>query len=289
MERLIAMNDFTYLSLGAGLQSSTIAEMIVEGELPRVDLALFADTGDEPDYVYAQVDYLKGRLKSVNVPLETVTIGNMLEHLREQDHRFVTMPIFTVDRETGKAGKMKRQCTSEYKIAVIEKRVKQELLKRGMATKDGRGISVNGNKDNKVYEIECWLGISLDEAVSRMKENPEWWVDNRWPLIEMKMKRHDCALWLQRKGLPFPKKSSCRVCPFHSDAHFRWMKEYRPEDWQHVVEFDHWLRDGNGNLTASAKGELYLHSQCVPIDEANLDSEQDKGQMDFCDEGYYGI
>ena len=147
------MSDFTYLSLGAGVQSSTIAEMIVEGELPLVDKVLFADTGDEPDYVYWQVEYLNKRLSSVNLRVETLTIGNMIEHLYEADRRFAAMPVFTVNKETGKVGKMKRQCTSEYKVAIIEKRVKQELLNRGMAKQDGRGIGVHGNKNNIVYDI----------------------------------------------------------------------------------------------------------------------------------------
>ena len=40
------------LSLGAGVQSSTLALMIAHGELPMVDHAIFADTGAEPAGVY---------------------------------------------------------------------------------------------------------------------------------------------------------------------------------------------------------------------------------------------
>jgi hypothetical protein len=35
------------LSLGAGVQSSTLALMIARGDLPMVDCAIFADTGAE--------------------------------------------------------------------------------------------------------------------------------------------------------------------------------------------------------------------------------------------------
>jgi hypothetical protein len=52
----------SFLHLGAGVQSSTIVEMIVEGDLPPVDAVIFADTGNEPKWVYEQVDYLKSRL-----------------------------------------------------------------------------------------------------------------------------------------------------------------------------------------------------------------------------------
>lgn len=45
------------ISLGAGVQSSTLALMAVEGELdPSPRLAIFADTGDEPRAVYEWLD-----------------------------------------------------------------------------------------------------------------------------------------------------------------------------------------------------------------------------------------
>ena len=39
------------LSLGAGVQSSTLALMIEKGEIPMVDAAIFADVGAEPKKV----------------------------------------------------------------------------------------------------------------------------------------------------------------------------------------------------------------------------------------------
>jgi len=272
----------SYLSLGGGLQSSTIVEMMVEGELSPVDLVLFADTGDEPDYVYSQVGYLKGRLQLINVPLEIVSIGDMIKHYHEPWRRFATLPVFT--KLGDNIGKMPRHCTHDYKINPIEKRVRRGLLELGKATEQSNGAI----RINKGVQIECWLGISLDE-VQRMKENKHKWVFNRWPLIEKRMTRLDCSNWLSQRGLPVPRKSSCRICPYHNDDHFRWMKDYRPDDWKHVVEFDDFLRNGNGKITTSARGELFLHKSCVPMSEVDLSNQQDKGQLemfDVCDEGY---
>ena len=43
------------LSLGAGVQSTTMAFMAAKGELtPMPDCAIFADTGAEPKHVYDQ-------------------------------------------------------------------------------------------------------------------------------------------------------------------------------------------------------------------------------------------
>ena len=44
------------LSLGAGVQSSTLALMIEKGLIPKVDAAIFSDTMGEPVAVY---DFLK--------------------------------------------------------------------------------------------------------------------------------------------------------------------------------------------------------------------------------------
>jgi 3'-phosphoadenosine 5'-phosphosulfate sulfotransferase (PAPS reductase)/FAD synthetase len=46
------------ISLGAGVQSSTMALMAAKGELPRPDCAIFADTGYEPKSIYLYLDYL---------------------------------------------------------------------------------------------------------------------------------------------------------------------------------------------------------------------------------------
>ena len=49
-----------FLSLGAGVQSSTLALMIAHGELEPVDAAIFADTGWEPKKVYVWLDWYFG-------------------------------------------------------------------------------------------------------------------------------------------------------------------------------------------------------------------------------------
>lgn len=46
------------LSLGAGVQSSTLALMCEAGEIEKPDYAIFADTGWEPRHVYQWLDYI---------------------------------------------------------------------------------------------------------------------------------------------------------------------------------------------------------------------------------------
>jgi hypothetical protein len=105
------------LNLGAGVQSSTLAEMIVLGELPRVTFALFADTGDEPDYVYQQVEYIKAKLASIDIPLGVVRRDGpgLIESILNSDSKLVSMPLYT-RQPNGKVSIIKRQCTANYKI-----------------------------------------------------------------------------------------------------------------------------------------------------------------------------
>ncbi len=51
------------LSLGAGVQSSTLALMAAAGEVsPMPTAAIFADTQDEPASVYKWLDWLEKQL-----------------------------------------------------------------------------------------------------------------------------------------------------------------------------------------------------------------------------------
>ena len=51
------------LSLGAGVQSSTMALMAAKGEItPMPDCAIFADTQAEPQSVYDYLDWLEKQL-----------------------------------------------------------------------------------------------------------------------------------------------------------------------------------------------------------------------------------
>lgn len=279
---------FRYQSLGAGLQSSTITEMIVEGELAPVDVVIFADTGDEPQYVYEQVEYLRGRLERVNIPLFTVSAGNILDDLYSHG-RFASMPLFTenvrligngeIEAYSKSIGRLKRQCTKDYKIVPIQRHVKHILLERGLA-------KVLKNKVIKpLVQVECWLGISFDE-LQRMKPSRDKWVENTFPLIDKRMTKQDCIEWLKARGLPIPLKSSCRICPYHSPSYFRNMKDNYPNDFSQVITFDDDLRNGNIKIPAMLKGDLYLVKDCIPLSQVDLSTEQERGQLDMCDEGY---
>ncbi len=255
------------LSLGAGVQSTTLALMAAQGEIgPMPDCAIFADTGWEPKAVYNHLAWLM----SSNVlpfPVHIVRNGDIRADLLTAGAggRWASIPAFTstITRGRVKIGMIRRQCTKDYKIVRIRRQV------RALA-----GLTRRRSPDHPV--VEQWIGISLDEAV-RMKPSFEAWQVNRWPLIERRMTRRDCLRWLERHDYPTPPKSSCIGCPFHSDALWRQMRDDDPAAWSDAVAIDRAIRTGLRGL----RGEAFLHRSAAPLDEADLTTLQDHGQLDL--------
>ena len=160
-------------------------------------------------------------------------------------------------------GMIRRQCTGDYKIAPIRRKVRNLL-----------GIA--GRRSPKAPIAEQWIGISLDEVL-RMKPSFEPWQINRWPLIEQGMTRLDCLRWLDRHDYPLPPKSACIGCPFHSDDHWRRMRDRDPEAWADAVSVDAAIRTEFRGI----RGDVYLHRSAVPLDQVDLSTDADRGQLDL--------
>lgn len=269
------------LHLGAGVQSSCLAEMIVEGELPRVDLVIFCDTGNEPAWVYTQVSYLKTRFASVNIPFiikKKAGLG-IIDDAKRTDHRFASMPLFTRDSATGRIGRLRRQCTTEYKVLPSNDYLREWLLERGYAYRRKNQSRV---VKNNIY-IENWYGISSDETYRAGKRGPGWQQAN-YPLIERGMSRQGCVEWLKSHKLPVPKKSSCKVCAYHDDAYWLWMAADYPGDFEEVCQFDDWLRSPEAKAQRQIKGlrqSCYLHQSCIPLREVDFTASKRRNISPF--------
>lgn len=85
----------TVLSLGAGVQSTTLALMAVEGVLPKPDAAIFADTGWEPKRVYDHLNRLGKALDEAGIPLHRVSRGNLRDDVLSP-HTQAGIPYFTL-------------------------------------------------------------------------------------------------------------------------------------------------------------------------------------------------
>jgi len=263
------------LSLGAGVQSSCLALMAQEGLTKhKPDYMIFADTGWEPKFVYEHVEYLK---KAITIcPILTVQRGNIREDLiraanpepgsKEEEKSFagrVPNPPLFAARPGGRVGMLYRQCTHDYKVIPIQKKIR-ELL----------GVKPR-HRVKKGTIVEQWIGISTDEAM-RMKNARLPWLVSRWPLIEMKMSRMDCLQWYRDiKKHPMPGKSSCIGCPYHHNDQWKNMQKNYPEDFADAVEVDNLIRDGLKNSEA----KLYLHKSAKPLGEIDFLEPKAQGNL----------
>jgi len=267
------------ISLGAGVQSSTMAVMAAKGLItPMPDAAIFSDTGWEPDNVY---DYLNILEPMLSFPVYKVMHKEGLKNSQWQDNLImrgtkrngcqkIELPVYTKDCETGKKGMVNRICTADYKILPVVKKIK-ELM---------------GHKKHarlpKTPVVDVWIGISTDEA-QRMKPSRNPFIKHRYPLIEMEMTRLHCLEWFKNNQLPTPPRSSCIICPFHSDSEWQSLNN---KDFEEACKFDEFIRNKGG-----IKGQLFLHKSCKPLKEIDL-TDPNKNQINLFDmecEGMCGV
>ena len=250
------------LSLGAGVQSSTMALMAAKSEItPMPDAAIFSDVGAEPQSVYDYLDWLENELP---FPVYRVMEKDgLLVDLEKgiSGKRCSNPPLFTKSSE-GKKGMLMRTCTVDFKIRPINRKAKE----------------IVGWKGRKPKQVECmmWIGISKDE-IQRMKESREPWIEHRFPLIDMDMRRDQCVKWMVDNGYPKPPRSACWFCPYHSNKEWRRLRDEEPEEFAKAIELDKRIRDG----VYTVENQLFLHVDRVPLDEVDLRSSEEKGQRSF--------
>lgn len=254
------------LSLGAGVQSSTLALMASLGEItPRPDFAVFADTQAEPDEVYRWIDWLETKLA---FPLHRVSRGSLadvaLEPRTTKDGRRYTqnmVPAYT-DNPDGTKGMVGRQCTNHFKIVPIHRAVKRLC-----------GIT-RGQKQTTVTQ---WIGISFDE-IQRMKPTRDAWQQNRWPLVERQIRRSDCIAWMKAHGFPEPPRSACTFCPYHSDGEWRRLKLTDQKSFEQAVTFERQLQEAKAG-TDNFRAIPFLHRSLKPLDTVDFSTAEDNGQQ----------
>lgn len=254
------------LSLGAGVQSTTLALMAARQEIgPMPHAAIFADTQAEPKSVYDHLNWLE---RQIPFPVYRVTIGSLRDSVvtasKWSDGKFSPVPFF-IDG----GGPGRRQCTKEFKIIPIHQKIR-ELL--------GLNFRQRGPKSPVV---EQWIGISTDE-ITRMKSSGKTFIQNRWPLIEARMSRRACLKWMAERQYPSPPKSACTFCPYRSDAEWKTLKENDPQAFLDAVAVDEIIRE-----RGTAEGinrRQFVHRSFSPLNEVDFDKQSHQKNFGFEEE-----
>lgn len=244
------------LSLGAGVQSTTIALMAQHGDIPPIDCAIFADTQSEPLSVYRHLEWLRSQL---SYPVHVVSKGSLRDEIVNaalgRGKAWGRLPFFLINKDGFSRGMTRRQCTGDYKIDPIMRKVREIA-----------GIK-RGSPGPRRVVVEQLIGISIDEA-HRMRDARFRWVSHVYPLVDLRMTRQACLLWMKMRGFPTPPKSACTFCPFHSDAMWRDMKDNDPVSFNDAVAIDEVVRGGTTSLML--QGTPYLHRQRIPLRDVDF-------------------
>jgi hypothetical protein len=189
------------LSLGAGVQSTTVLLLSLAKIVSPFDAVIFADTGDEPAEVYRHLE----RLQALT-PVEVVSAGRLSDAVAG---RFMPVPLY----RDGGIGQ--RQCTYQYKLRPIRARL--------------RALGFE--------QVDLSVCISIDE-IERAKDSGRKWCRNVFPLLDLGWSRRDCLTYLaDHWPHPVP-RSACVYCPLKGDREWLDLRENHPDDWAAAVAFD---------------------------------------------------
>ena len=246
------------ISLGAGVQSSTMALMAAHGEItPIPKCAIFADTGDEPKEVYQWLDELTLLLP---FPVHRISNGRLSDHIVNK-WDFSQIPAWFRNSE-GKASIGRRQCTKYFKVMPIRREIRRLFPNT---------------------KVTLWQGISWDE-VSRMKDADVQWLTHRWPLIEQRIDRVGCESRLRNFTTTRVPKSACVYCPYRGD-----------KQWKESISKDSDMEIINRVESVLLPRNEFLNRQLLPTSQmtfTNVQITRQSAQIEFWNnecEGMCGV
>ncbi len=176
-------------SFGGGVNSTAmLIGMHERGE--RVDLILFADTGNEKPHTYDHVrDASTFLVEHGMPPIITVVKGGKRETLEENCLRMKMLPSIAYGFKS---------CSHKYKIDPQDK-----------FCNNYDPCKAVWNAGGKVQKL---IGYDMDEPHrARIPEDAKY--RYRYPLIEWNWGRDECIAAIDRAGLKQPGKSACFFCP----------------------------------------------------------------------------
>jgi len=125
------------LSCGAGMQSTALALISCEQtrsairhpEVPRYDAVIYCDLSIEPAWVPRQVMFIERACKDCGIPFYILQSNLYRDYMENFGYRRVSaMPFWTLDEEGNEGRISRRSCTVDYKILMIQKFVRYQLL-----------------------------------------------------------------------------------------------------------------------------------------------------------------
>lgn len=234
---MLSWEPLKIMSYGGGTPSTTLVLMACENRLaggrvhpavPGFDYVLFCDLHAEPVWVARQVAFVADACARAGIPFVTLDADLYGDFTRNFGKaRVSSIPAWTIGPD-GKKGKMPRQCTCDYKIKIMERYVRYELL---------------GYKPRQrakwwdVHAHEMHMGIMAEER-RRAIPSRQTLFKNVYPLVEMGWTRADCFRYNKETWGIETWASSCVFCPFHTRYFFHYLREHDPVGYAQALRVD---------------------------------------------------
>lgn len=295
-------HEIHILNLGAGVQSTTLYLLSMEGRMQAFDFAIAADTGEEAgaeerrlglrdpvDSWYAHLDWL---ISLNGPPILVRGKSRMGDDLTRGENstgqRFTSIPAYTKGDGATEEGQTPRQCTREYKIEIIERTIRREIL----------GLAPRALMPKSVL-VHQYYGISWDERTRAFdiqrrfrredgSDKPHW--KCHFPLLSLNGKnlpgwtRADCTRYNEQHVPHTVYGSSCVFCPYQSDE--SWSRRLQPGPTRNrIVQIDTSLRTPGIVANRGLKESLFLTRDCKPITEVQFTTERQEGFVFECEGG----
>ncbi|AWL87174.1 phosphoadenosine phosphosulfate reductase [Streptomyces globisporus] len=239
------------VSYGGGVQSTALLVLAAQG---RIDFRTFlmANVGDDSEHP-GTLRYLEeyARPFAAEHGIELAVLDRVMVRsgetrtlygqLTKEGSRSLAIPVRMSNGAPGT-----RSCTADFKIKVIGR----ELKRRG-ATKQAPAT--------------IGIGISLDEIHRANNRRCEPHEEIVYPLLELGLRRIDCARIIREAGLPVPPKSSCWFCPFHRPETWHDMRRNEPDLFEKSCQLEELLNERRDTL---GKDHVYLTRFGRPLRQA---------------------
>lgn len=256
------------ISYGGGVQSTALLVLAAQGRIDATH-AVFANTGDDSEHP----DTLR-YVRTVAAPYAArhgIELVELCRHIRGErvtllqdvvgPGRSIRIPVYMANGAPGT-----RACTTEWKIHVIERWLRQQ----GVRFHDPATVHV---------------GISADEVRRLSGRRPSRLQTPSYPLVDMGLTRKDCVALIAAAGLPVPPKSACWFCPFKRRAGWQEMRRREPELFAQAVALEERI---NRKRALLGKDAVHLSAWLRPLADIPEPAPSlfDEVADQPCDSGY---
>lgn len=260
------------ISYGGGVQSTALLVLAATGRI-NFPVFLMANVGNdsENNATLRYVDeYAKPYAADHGIELVVLdrvrrdgAVETLWKRLTREGSRSLPIPVRMSNGAPGT-----RSCTADFKIKVTGR----ELKRRGASADNPATIGI---------------GISVDEIHRANNRRTEAHEQIVYPLLDLGLRRTDCARIIRDANLPVPPKSSCFFCPFHRPETWHDQRRNEPDLFEKSCQLEDLL---NARRSELGKDPVYLTRFARPLREAIPDGVDVLPMFDeadgLCDSGW---